>query len=336
MKAIRGATTVKCDSPAEIKTAVFELLREICAKNGISEDDIEFILFSNTDDLRSYYPAKAAREAGFSVCSLFSAAEPQIDGSLKRCIRVMVVCDELKTAPKHVYLNEAINLRRDLTKKFNVAIDGPAGSGKSTVSKIIAKKLGVLCLDTGAMYRACALACIKNGINISDEKQVEGAIAAAEIAVKYSDGRQTTVLNGDDVSEVIRTPDISMAASTVSKYAFVRGKMVDLQRKIAKEQSCVLDGRDIGTNVLPDAEFKFYLTASPAVRAERRMKENKLKGINQPYDVILKDISLRDEQDKTREIAPLKKAADAIEIDTSDLNIEEVCDLIIKKIQEKI
>ena len=167
-------------------------------------------------------------------------------------------------------------MRKDITKKLNIAIDGPAGSGKSTVSKILSKRFDILYLDTGAMYRACALACVNAGIDCKDETFVNSIVDTIDISVKYENKAQRTYLNGKDVSELIRTPEISMLASVVSAHGCIRTKMVELQRKIAAQNSCVLDGRDIGTNVLPMAEFKFFLTASPEIRAKRRLAENEI------------------------------------------------------------
>ena len=240
---------------------------------------------------------------------------------------------DIENSPKHVYLKGAADLRKDLSKKLNIAIDGPAGSGKSTISKILASRFDILYLDTGAMYRACALACVRGNIDCKDEAGVDKIIGGINISVKYENGSQKTLLNGDDVSDKIRTPEISMLASSVSAHGSVRKKMVELQREIAGQNSCVLDGRDIGTNVLPDAEFKFFLTASPEIRAERRMKENREKGIEQPFDSVLKEIILRDEQDRNRKIAPLLKAADAKEVDTGDMTVGEVVDCIVRHIQ---
>lgn len=335
MKAIRGATTVDFDSAEQIKERIKELLESICTQNSIEKDSIICIMFSNTSDIRSYYPAKAARECGFSGSALYSSLEPEIEGSLALCIRVMLLVDK-DIEVKHVYLHEAANLRKDLTKKFNIALDGPAGSGKSTVSKIVAKKLNILCLDTGAMYRACALKCALNNISVEDEKQVEALINATQITVGYENGVQITYLDGKDVSKDIRKPEISMLASRVSALPCVRTKMVEAQRNIAKTTSCVLDGRDIGTNVLPNAEFKFFLTAKPEIRAKRRAEEDKTKGSTQPFEEILADIIKRDEQDRNRAVAPLLKANDAIEIDSSDMSIEEVVNFILSKIQEKV
>ena len=335
MKAIRGATTVEIDSAEQIKERVKELLESICIQNSIDKDDIICIMFSNTSDIRSYYPAKAARECGFSGSALYSSLEPEIDGSLALCIRVMMFVDK-DIVVKPVYLYNAANLRKDLTKKYNIALDGPAGSGKSTVSKLIAKKLNILCLDTGAMYRACGLKSYLSGVSANDEKAVEAILKDTQITVGYENGVQITYLDGKDVSSDIRRPEISMLASAVSAFPYVRYKMVEAQREIAKKTSCVLDGRDIGSNVLPNAEYKFFLTAKPEIRAKRRMEENAIKGFSQPFDEILADIIKRDEQDINREIAPLVKAQDAIEVDSSYMSIDEVVNFILNKIQEKV
>lgn len=335
MKAIRGATTLKNDTPDEIKRKVKELLTEITLQNKVSVNEFICIMFSTTDDIHSFYPAKAAREAGFSSCALYSSVEPDIDGAIKLCIRVMVLVDN-DAQPKHVYLHGAKILRKDLSKVFNIALDGPAGSGKSTVSKLIAQKLDILYLDTGAMYRAVALKCVRSKVDYADKEAVKFLTDNIDLRVEYNDGRQLTLLDGADVSGDIRTAQISMLASYVSAYSFVRAKMLELQRDIAKSVSCILDGRDIGTNVLPDCEFKFFITASPEVRAKRRFEEDKIKGSKQTFEEVLKEINERDHQDKNRAVAPLKCAADAVMIDTSDMSVNEVVDTILSIIQEKI
>ncbi len=335
MKAIRGATTVENDTEKEIDSAVKQLLYNIENVNKLNREDIICILFSNTTDLKSCYPAKAARKAGFISCALYSSAEPEISGALPKCIRVMVLAD-IKSAPRHVYLNEAANLRKDLTKKFNIAVDGPAGSGKSTISKIVSEKLNILYLDTGAMYRACALACLKKGIDCADGAAVKTALEKCKITVEYENGAQKTMVDGKDVSDEIRTPEVSMAASAVSSHEWVRKTMVELQRKIAAGRSCILDGRDVGTNVLPDAEYKFFLTASPEERSRRRLKENEAKGYAQTFEEVLAEITERDENDSNRKFAPLIKAADAVEVFTDGMTVEEVVNYIIDKLQGTI
>ena len=334
MLSIRGATTVDKDCPEQIKESVKELLTELKVRNNLNAENTVCIIFSTTTDIHSYHPAKAAREAGFYFAPLFACIEPEIVGALKLCIRVMILAEVATSNP--VYLKGAKVLRKDITENINIALDGPAGSGKSTISKILGKKLNILCLDTGAMYRACALKCMYEGISVEDETAVSFIMKNINLEVKYENGEQHTYLDGKDVSQDIRKPEISMLASTVSALGCVREKMVAPQREIAAKTSCILDGRDIGTNVLPGAKFKFYLTASPEVRAERRTAENKSKGFDTPYDQILKEIIERDNQDKNRKIAPLLQAKDAILIDTSDITAEQVAQLIIGKIHQKI
>ena len=219
---------------------------------------------------------------------------------------------------------------------MNVAIDGPAGSVKSTIAKHLAEDYKILYHDTGAMYRACALQAVNSGINVESESALYDLMSNLPLDIVYQNGKQITLLDGKDVSDQIREPRISMAASTVSKHKCVRMKMVEKQREIARETSCVLDGRDIGTYVLPDADFKFFLTASADVRAKRRYLELKEKGHDVDYDELKAENVKRDEQDANREFAPLKQASDAVFIDTSDMTIEEVVAAIKSKIQERI
>lgn len=335
MTVIRGATTIERDSKEEIQKAVSELLSQIENRNVLVREEILSIVFSCTSDIHSYHPAKAAREAGFEGCSLFTATEPDIEGGLELCIRVMLFVEKNLT-PRHVYLRGAKVLRKDLAQIFNVAIDGPAGSVKSTVAKKLAEDYKILYLDTGAMYRACALKALQAEIDVANEGRVCDLMRTLDLDVRYEDGKQITLLGGKNVSEEIREPSVSMAASTISKHKCVRLKMVEKQREIASRNSCVLDGRDIGTYVLPDADFKFYLTASAQVRAKRRYDELTAKGIAVEFEELKADIVKRDEQDSTREFAPLKQADDAFLIDTSDMSITEVVAKIKNKMQEKI
>ena len=335
MKAIRGATTVNSDTPDEIRLAVKELLNTIVKENNLEYEQIICIMLSNTSDIKSYYPAKAAREAGFALCPLYSSSEPDILGSLSLCIRVMILAEGLSSV-RHIYLNNAKCLRKDITEILNIAVDGPAGSGKSTVCKMVAQRLNILYLDTGAMYRALAYKCVKDNRDYGDKDVVKNLTDNLNLKVEYKDGKQLTILDGEDVSALIRSPQVSLLASYVSAYSFVREKMVSLQREIAKHTSCIVDGRDIGTYVLPDCKHKFYVTASSEVRAKRRYDEDRLKGGTQSYEVVLREINDRDFQDKNRAVAPLKQADDAVIIDTSNLSIDEVVESIITKIQEKI
>ncbi len=335
MTVIRGATTISADTPEEIKKAVKELLEQIESRNGLKRDEIVSLVFSSTSDIHSYYPAKAAREAGFESCSLFSAQEPEIDGGLPLCIRAMLFVGK-NSDPKHVYLRGARILRKDISGKINIAIDGPAGSGKSTVARMLAHDYNILYLDTGAMYRACALKALEAGVDVEDEAGVVDLMKDVKLDVVFENGAQKTMLDGVDVSEAIRQPPVSMAASSVSKHPSVRMHMTEKQREIAGRMSCVLDGRDIGTFVLPEADFKFYLTASPRVRAKRRYDELTAKGYTVDPDELLAEILKRDEQDRTRALAPLKKADDAVEIDTSQMTVAEVLAAVKKNIQEKL
>ena len=278
MTALRGATTVTLDTKEEIKSAVQELLDEIFLKNALKKESIKTFIFSLTTDIHSYHPAKAARECGYDFAPLFAAIEPDIDGGLRLCIRVMILTDEEISSPKHIYQKGAKILRKDISETFNIALDGPAGSGKSTVAKALARDYNILYLDTGAMYRACGLKALRLGISPKDGKNVEKFLPALDLKVEYRDGKQHTILDGEDVSLAIRENAVSMAASDVSTHSAVRIKMVEMQREIAKTMSCVLDGRDIGSTVLPNAKYKFYITADSKVRAMRRYEELKARG----------------------------------------------------------
>lgn len=220
-----------------------------------------------------------------------------------------------------------------MKKTIKIALDGPSGSGKSTVAKKLSSKLDILYLDTGAMYRACALKAISLGVDTLDEEGVSEFINDIDLEIKYENGSQKTFLDGEDVSEKIREPHVSMAASNISSLKCVRLKMVEMQRKIASQMSCVLDGRDIGSFVLPDAEYKFYITASVDVRADRRYKELTLKGHKVDFNELKKEIEQRDYNDKHRDFAPLIKAEDAIYLDTSFMNVDQVVGKILSYIK---
>jgi cytidylate kinase len=209
-----------------------------------------------------------------------------------------------------------------------IAIDGPAGAGKSTIAKRLAKELSFVYVDTGAMYRSIGLYMIKNGIDIHDKDAVEKASEKADVSLKYIDGTQHVILNGEDVSDQIRTEEVSKAASVVSAYPQVRKNLTALQKKLAESENVVMDGRDIGTCVLPNADLKIYLTASAEVRGKRRFKELTAKGEKADLAEIVEDIKKRDEADMTREISPLRKADDAVEVDSSDMTIDEVVERI--------
>lgn len=221
-------------------------------------------------------------------------------------------------------------------KPISIAIDGPAGAGKSTIAKALATKKNYIYVDTGAMYRAMALYFIRNQISADNKEKIEEACEKIHVTIAYEMGEQIVSLNGENVNAYIRTQEVGNMASATSVNARVREKLVELQRQMAKEQSVVMDGRDIGTCVLPDAEVKIYLTASSEVRAKRRYNELIAKGVECNFDTLKREIEERDERDMNRELSPLKKAWDAIELDTSNLSIEEVVSRMNQIVDEKI
>ncbi len=216
-----------------------------------------------------------------------------------------------------------------------IAIDGPAGAGKSTIAKMVAKELGFIYVDTGAMYRAMALYMINNGIDASDAGKISATCQSADITIRHENGAQKVFLNGEDVTEAVRREEVGKMASASSVNGDVRKKLVELQQKLAATTDVVMDGRDIGTVVLPDADLKVFLTASSKVRAERRFKELTEKGALCDINVIEKDIIDRDYQDSHREISPLKQADDAVLVDSSFMTIDEVAQKIIGLYREK-
>lgn len=221
-----------------------------------------------------------------------------------------------------------------MAKTLKIALDGPSGSGKSTIAKKLSKELDILYLDTGAMYRATALKALKLNVDTFDEKGVSGFINDLNLEIKYENGSQQTYLDGENVSDKIREPQVSMAASNISSLKCVRLKMVEMQRKIASLTSCVLDGRDIGSYVLPDADYKFYITASVDVRAQRRFKELTEKGFKVDFEKLKQEIEQRDYNDSHRDFAPLVQAKDAIFIDTSDMDIDGVINTVMSHIKK--
>ena len=220
---------------------------------------------------------------------------------------------------------------------INVAIDGPAGAGKSTIARKAAAELGFIYVDTGALYRTVALNALRNGVvDTKNPQEVIPTLASAEVSLKFIDGEQHVFLRDEDVSTAIRQNEVSMAASNVSSIPEVRAFLFDLQRNIAKSNNCIMDGRDIGTVVLPDAKIKIFLTASAEARADRRFKELQEKGQDVAYEVILKEIKERDYQDMNRATAPLKQAEDAVLVDTTEIDLEESIALMINTIKERL
>ena len=218
---------------------------------------------------------------------------------------------------------------------FNIAIDGPAGAGKSTIAKLAAAKLGFVYVDTGAMYRSMALYFIRQGISPEDEEAIARACSQVEVTIRYADGAQQVILNGEDVSGLIRSEEVGRMASATSVYGPVRQKLVQLQKQLAREADVIMDGRDIGTCVLPDAPAKIYLTASVEIRARRRFRELEEKGTACDIREIEKDIEERDYRDMHRENSPLRQEEEAVLLDSSHMTIEQVVDSIIRTARER-
>ena len=224
-----------------------------------------------------------------------------------------------------------------MSKFYSIAFDGPSGAGKSSLAKRVAAEFGFIYVDTGAIYRTVGLAAYRAGIDRKDENAVAALLPKLDIKMGYNDeGEQRMFLNGEDVSTQIRMPEISICASDVAALPSVRAFLLGLQRKTAEENNVIMDGRDIGTVVLPDADLKVFLTASAEARANRRLLELKAKGVNAEYEDVLRDIMYRDEQDSVRSAAPLKRAEDAILADTTELDFEEsfrlLCDIVVNKL----
>jgi cytidylate kinase len=222
-----------------------------------------------------------------------------------------------------------------MKKKYIIAIDGPSGAGKSTVSQKLADRLGYLYLDTGAMYRAVGLKCLRQKLDMDNPEELKTIVPDLKIELKKERDKLKVLLDGEDVSEEIRRPEMGMAASRVSRHRVIREKLWELQRKLGEKGGVVAEGRDMGTVVFPHAEFKFFVTASAEERARRRFKELTAKGFDVNYDKILAEVKERDEQDSKRELAPLKSAEDAIIVDTTEMTLEQVVDKLLKIILEK-
>jgi cytidylate kinase len=323
---IRGAITADTNTRGDILSATRDMLEDIMTSNSLKAEDITAVLFTATRDLDAVYPAVAARELGIVDASLMCVQEMYVEGSLKMCIRasVTVDIDKKQSEVNHSYLKGAMVLRPDLVKKVEaVAIDGPAGSGKSTVAKALAAELGYIYVDTGAMYRTVGLYCLNNGIDVSDNEAVEAVLGDIDIKLKHSNAQQEIYLNGENVTGSIRTQEVADAASKVAAIPAVRKLLVRLQQSIVKSNRVVMDGRDIGTNVIPNARVKVYLSATVEERARRRCKELAEKGLDFDEVIVREEISQRDDFDKSREVNPLTVAKDAVVIDSSALSIEQ-------------
>lgn len=342
IRSIRGAITIEHNTKSNILENTEILLLEMLEQNNLKIDDIINIIFTATKDITKAYPAIATRNIGIVDCPIMCTQELNIENSLPMCIRIMfTVVNNSNQKPIHVYLKDARKLRPDLFNifsddKFSVAIDGPAGTGKSTVAKIISKELNFIYVDTGALYRGIALYCIENKVNCKDEDDVAKNLYNINLAIKFENTKQQIYLNNNNITEEIRTEEISKKASIIAQYKAVRDKLLYLQRNIATYNNVIMDGRDIGTNILPNANVKIYLDANSHERATRRYNELVADNNDLNFEEVKQSIIDRDNNDKNREIAPLKKAEDAVVIDTTNLTIEEVCEKIIVLIKSNI
>ncbi len=233
-------------------------------------------------------------------------------------------------------MSEPKNGGKRMQEHLNIAIDGPSGAGKSTLAKAVASALQIRYLDTGSMYRAMALFAIRRGINVSDEAGLKTILDDADIRVRYDERGQRVLIGEEDVTDVLRTQELAMGASTVSAHPCVREKLAELQREVGRNYDVVMDGRDITTNVLPNTKHKFFVTASPEIRAERRLKELRARGsMQETYEQVLADIKLRDHNDSTRAYMPLRQTDDAMRIDTSEMSIDEALAALLSAVAEQ-
>lgn len=338
---VRGAITIEENTRECIIKNSEILLKEVLKQNDIQNENIINMIFSATKDVTKAYPAIATRNLGITDCPIMCTQELNIENSLPMCIRVMITfyTDKSKKDINHIYLKEAKKLRPDIALKengFSVAIDGPAGSGKSTVSKLIAKELNFTYIDTGAMFRAVAYYFEKNCIDYKNIENIGSNLGEIDICLKFENEVQQVYLNNENITKYIRTQNISKIASEIGKIKEVRENLLNIQRNMAKNKNVIMDGRDIGTNVLPNANVKIYLDADIEERAKRRCLELSLNGNDYDFEKVALEIKERDEADKNREIAPLKIAEDAIIINSTNLTIHQVSEKIINIIKENI
>lgn len=322
MKIIRGAIDIKSNTAVDIDRGIEELISEIIKNNDIEISDITGMFFSATDDLDAAYPARTARKMGIISAALMCFQEMKVKGSLEKCIRVSVFVDK-DIEINNIYLGKADSLCPK--NIYQIAVDGPAGSGKSTVSKIVADRLGIIYIDTGAMYRAITYAALKEGLDVNNEELISNFSEKQIIDFK----NKSIFLNGKNVDKEIRENIVSRNVSVVSSYKAVRKRLVNLQRELSMEKSVIMDGRDIGTVVFPNAKYKIYLDASPECRGKRRYLELKEKNSNADLQKTIEEIKERDNFDSNREISPLRMAEDAFYIDTEPLTLNEVVEKIL-------
>ena len=328
MVVIRGAVGAQNTANSIINQSII-LLKEIIRENNLDLNKIKCILFTATQDIDKAYPALAARYIGLNSAALICLNEMYVEEQMQGVIRTSVFYDD-DINKTDIYLGKKKALRKDkyMDKNLKIAIDGPTSAGKSTIAKLLAKKLNINYVDTGSMYRALTLKVLNNNLDPKSEEDV--AALAEETKIDYFENH--IFLDGLCVDDKIRNELIDKNVSYVCQYRDVRKRLVDLQREIASKSSVIMDGRDIGTVVLKNANYKFFLTASADVRAKRRYKEYIEKGLEVNFDEIKNDLIRRDDYDSHREIDPLAKAIDAIEINTDDKNIDETVELMLSYI----
>lgn len=328
MIAIRGAVDAQNTASSIINQSKI-LLEEIISVNKLDKKEIKCILFTATQDIDKAYPALAARYIGLNDTALICLNEMLVEGQMQGVIRTTVFYND-DINKTDIYLGKTKSLRKDkyMDNNIKIAIDGPTSAGKSTIAKLLAQKLKINYVDTGSMYRALTLKVLNNNIDPKSEKDV--VAIADKTKIDYFENH--IFLDGLCVDDKIRNELIDKNVSYVCQYRDVRKRLVSLQKEIASKSSVIMDGRDIGTVVLKDANYKFFLTASADVRAKRRYKEYQEKGLEVNFEDIKNDLIRRDDYDSHREVDPLVKASDAIEVNTDDKNIEETVELMLSYI----
>ncbi len=328
MIAIRGAVDAQNTASSIINQSKI-LLEEIIRVNKLDKKEIKCILFTATQDIDKAYPALAARYIGLNDTALICLNEMLVEGQMQGVIRTTIFYND-DINKTDIYLGKTKSLRKDkyMDNNIKIAIDGPTSAGKSTIAKLLAQKLKINYVDTGSMYRALTLKVLNNNIDPKSEEDVTSI--ADKTKIDYFENH--IFLDGLCVDDKIRNELIDKNVSYVCQYRDVRKRLVSLQKEIASKSSVIMDGRDIGTVVLKDANYKFFLTASADVRAKRRYKEYIEKGLEVNLEDIKNDLIRRDDYDSHREVDPLVKASDAIEVNTDDKNIEETVELMLSYI----